>query len=157
MKPRTLFVLPVVLAVAGCFGYVPADLADVAVDDHVRARLNEDARAYEELGLRGPVLSGRVLERRPDTLLLRVPLEAQPGTRTGPPLARHIPVPETAIERLEVRELKRTRTAGIVLGTAGLMGYILYQAFERSDPRGERGENPPPSDEAVWTIPLRFP
>ena len=153
--------LAVAVTLTGCFAYVPTELGRVEAGDRVRAGVAPEVLeaggeggggAAAPLGL---VISGRVLARGPDTLLLSVPLEARPGSGlAGAGLARHVAIPAPAIRRIDVRVVQRGRTAALVAGTAALLGVIVYQAFIRTDPAGTGGENPPPSDEAlrpVWT------
>ena len=146
------------VAMAGCFSYVPVDLARVEVADRVRAEvdLSEERAAEEPLARLGPVVRGQVLARTPEALTLRVPLAPGAGGSPGVPgLAETVAIPAPAIRRLEVREMERGRTVALTMGGAALLGFILYQAFERTDPRGQNGENPPPADEAILRLPVR--
>lgn len=150
--------------VSGCFSYVPVEPGQLSVDDRVRARVTEtEARRLEEwVGVNRPVLSGVVVARRPDTLALRVPVES-PAPVSGPRLVQDVRVAEQEIRTLERRVLARGRTAALTIGTAALMGYILYEALARPDPPGVPGTDPPPVNELMagggggirLTLPLR--
>lgn len=143
------------LLLGGCFAYVPVELTEVHPDDRVRARLvGSPERLSEDYGVAGPVVSGRVLARTPDSLRVRIPLASLPAAgAVTPGLAQDVTLPGAVIQQLERRVLQRGRTAGLALGTAALLGYILYTAFDRSDPAGIPGENPPPGDQAL--VPAR--
>lgn len=155
-RARAAVVAAAAASLTACFSYVPTELARVEAGDRVRASVAEGVleRSGATLDPPGPVVTGRVLERRSDTLLLSVPLAARPGSGVaGASLARHVAIPAPAIRRIDVRVLQRGRTTALVAGTAALLGLIVYQAFVRTDPAGTGGENAPPVDEALRALP----
>lgn len=152
-------VLALAVSLTGCFGYVPTELGRVEPGDRIRAGVAPGALEEDVEGSGGTdaplglVVSGRVLMRGPDTLLLSVPLQARPGSGLAAAgLARHVAIPAPAIRRVDVRVLQRGRTAALVAGAAALLGVVVYQAFIRTDPAGTGDENPPPSDEALRPV-----
>lgn len=153
MGLRALPLAPLILALTGCFSYVPAEVGEASVDDRVRARVETTTGERIAAATGAPyteTVIGRVTAVRPDSVVLSVAVRLPAGRPPGPSLAQSITVPSDAIRSLEVRVLDRPRTVAVSVGAAALMGYILYQAFVRTDPSGSNGEDNPPVDESKW-------
>lgn len=138
----------------GCYSHTPVSVANVPVGAPVRARVSA-AKAEELapiLGRESRLLSGRALEVGADGLMLQV-RAASPTT--SQPLAQRIHLTPTEILEIEVRELNRRVTIGVVLGAVALGAVAVLALFGGSDPTEASGPDKPGGDDARAPVPSR--
>lgn len=153
---RATALLLVTAPCTGCFKYVRDDLGAVGAGENVRVYLNPRGRAMADLNLLSPgaepVVSGEVVEREQDHLLLRL----TGLVHTDPyraPLAQDLGVPAGEILQVQSRHVDVLRTA--ILGGLGaaaaatVVAAIVSDAFGREPIVGQ--------PEPQLRIPLPWP
>ncbi len=141
-------VIPFLPLLGGCYTYQEATFAEVQPRDHVSVQIQQEAydrvrseatgmfpRNYFSRSVRdgSRLLRGQVEWVEGETMHLSLP---------GAGLARlDTEIRATDVEALRRSELHHARTAGFVLGAAGL-GYLLYQGIDAVF--GGGGEQPRP-------------
>lgn len=116
---------------AGCYRYVPADLAEVSPGRDVRLRVSpeETARFAAVIGPDTRTLEGRVVELTDSELMVEVPVVSnQVGSRIQT-LNQRLDLARTGISFVEIRELDRTKTTIAVGGGAAIAGFILVKGL----------------------------
>lgn len=115
----------VVAILAGCFSYVPAELATVPDGQEVRIFLTRAGVArLAELGVidllpeGDPVVAGVLMRRVDGRLALRIPISA-PVAAVARDIVQEIPIDAADILRIDTQRLARGRT---VLAAAGAVG-----------------------------------
>ena len=141
---RTAPLVGSALLCAGCFAYVPAELASVPPGDEVRVELTRVgfARLPEIPNNSGPDLSGVLVGNGGDRLLLRVPVAIRRDGLLTNTVEQEVAIPTADIVRVERREFSRRRTAVAAAGAlASLAG--LWAAFgDEGPPSGEQPDEP---------------
>ncbi len=127
---------------AGCYSYTAAQPASIAPGVTVRARITPAAgeRIAPLLGTTPRMLTGKLISDLRDTLIIEVPavMAAEVGS-TVQTLHQRVSGPRSEIVFLEIRELNRTRTYGLVGAAALILGWVLFDVL-----KGEPGaENLP--------------
>ncbi|HEV8365282.1 MAG TPA: hypothetical protein VGQ52_17325 [Gemmatimonadaceae bacterium] len=126
--------------VTGCYAYTAAQPGAVAPGVTVRARITPAAgeSVAPVLGTKQQVLTGKLISNARDTLILEVPavMQAEIGSSLQT-LHQRVSIPRSEIVFLEIRELDRTRTYGVVGGAAIVVGVLLYKAL-KGEPGSER-------------------
>jgi hypothetical protein len=143
MRGYVLFAL-MVLALTGCYTYVPVDVAAAPEPGaKVRVHLTEQATAdlTPEFGPGVQRFDGYLIQLRPDSMLMQV--EWAQSAVTGRFLWNGGPVrlPQAQIASLESWTLARTRSALLVAG-----GAILIYVVSRALGIGDSGAGPDPID-----------
>ncbi|MBI4539216.1 MAG: hypothetical protein HY704_06895 [Gemmatimonadetes bacterium] len=116
---------------AGCFSYVAASAGDVPVGTAVRAHLSRDgaAKLRDVLGTDDQQVDGKVLGRDGEALYVGVPRRLRGEGYQERVLEQRVTVPVGDIVALEVRELKRTRTAAVVAAATAVTFAALLELF----------------------------
>lgn len=149
---RRLVALVLLVALTGCYSYVPIEDGPPQVGDEVRVRLTEEgARSASAHDLRDDRIQALVLAGGSDSLTLRYrPL------RRGDPVgdARRRDTLTVALDDLGSVERSRVdalKTGGMVVGVLGLMAgaVILAGSLESGGDFGDGGDGP--------RLQLRFP
>lgn len=151
-----------VCASLGCFNYIPLDPVTAPVGESVRAHLTEvgqyELRERTRM-LFGTSFDGTLVERRDGRLFFQVRAAKGPsGLRSTGTLYQRIDVPLADVVSVERRELDKTKTLGLALGTTGAVAVAVITTLS-----GEPASQAPPGgggpDERV-IVPiflLRFP
>ena len=155
--PVLVLVLTGVLG--GCYSHRPVTLDEVTAGDDIRVRVTarEMDRLEAEVPLPDRVFRGTVVGAE-SGLLLQVPV---PGSEAGPtsagPLFNRIRVAPDGLVEVEVRELDRVRTFGLVAAAAAVATAVGIAAFESpDDPEGEGDKPNDNQDLIVFGIPFSF-
>jgi len=146
----------------GCYKYVPTTIESVPVGAHVKAAISAEAQddLRSRVGLDLPVLEGEVIEENGDKVLLSVKsakVESEFGARS---LYQRVDVSRGSIVRVDVRQLDKPRTYGLIGAAAGVAALIVTQAFGESDPGSPNPPGNPPADHKqgflFWVPVLRW-
>jgi hypothetical protein len=135
----------VLVLVAGCYKYEPLEIGQVVPQTLVRARLSvsEAEQIKNLIATEDRVVSGVVVEVRPDQLLVELPSTRAAGS-TLQVLHQRVVISRAGIVELESKRLDKTKTM-IVLGAGtAALGALLF-ATDVIDP-GRGGQ--PPTDPA---------
>ena len=126
--------------VTGCYAYTAAQPGAVVPGVTVRARITPAAgeSVAPVLGTRPQSLTGKLISNARDTLILEVPtaVQAEIGSAVQT-LHQRVSIPRSELIFLEIRELDRKRTYGVVGGAAIVVGVLLYKAL-KGEPGSER-------------------
>jgi hypothetical protein len=144
--------LGALLGANGCYVYEPVRPADAMLGARVRATVSPERAA--ELGpvLRDvtPQVSGRLVERSGEGLLLEVPLVgAAPGSSASRRVHNRVMIPSADMVSLESRRFSTWRTVAMVGGIAAAVGggWAIIDGGESSDDKEKGGV-----DNAIITI-----
>jgi hypothetical protein len=156
---RTPALLLVGAVLGGCYSHRPVTLDEVAAGDDVRVRVTaqEVDRLEAEIPLPDRVFRGTVVGAE-SGLLLQVPVPGSEATSTSAgPLFNRIRVAPDGLVEVEVRELDRVRTFGLVAAATAVATVVGIAAFESpDDPEGEGDKPNDNQDLIVFGIPLSF-
>lgn len=113
------------LLTAGCYVHRPVRPADAVLDTRVRAAVSPRQAAELEpiFGPSASSVSGTLVERTGDGILLEVATYGATPGMSGEALRNRVSIPFTELTALEARELSAWRTA-VVIGAlgAGVLG-----------------------------------
>jgi hypothetical protein len=159
MPARWLVLSACLVTSAGCYRYVPTTIDAVTPGDKVRAVLSTEARdnLRSTLGMDVAELEGRLLENNGDAVLLSVPsvrLDNPYGART---LHQNIDVPRQGIVRVDVREVDKFRTYGLIgigVGAAVFITTRMFTEGEPGSPNGNGGEPPEHITGVLFRVPI---
>lgn len=151
MKPRCRIpvALPtaLIVSIAGCYSYVPADPGRVPPRSDVRAVVTPDQAArLDPLLVQGErVVEGELLENGATDLLLLVPVSSDVRGARVETLHQRIRLSNADVVQLELRELDRTRTGLLIAGGAALVAGVLIRQLtgDSGGQTGGPGPNPP--------------
>lgn len=125
---------------AGCYSYTAAQPSSIAPGVTVRARITPTAGAMVAplLGTTPRSLTGKLISDLRDTLIIEVPavMQAEIGSSVQT-LHQRVSIPRSEIVFLEVRDLNRTRTYGLVGGAALILGWVLFDVL-KGEPGAEQ-------------------
>lgn len=146
-----LLALTPVLALQACYTHAVVQPDQIALGSSVQARISaaEAERLAPAMGVESRVLRGEVIDVHADGVMLEVGRRAS----TGQWLAQRVTIPRSDILEMEIRELDRVRTFGLITGVAVLGGIAAYSQFEGSS--SGTGGPPRPGGENV-RIPIGF-
>jgi hypothetical protein len=156
MRVRSVLVLLLALAPAGCYAHRPVEFSAAPSGEVVRVHLTDaGVRHMEEtFGVRQRQIQGEILTAAQDHLLLAFTPPPPPGTRGAPTTRREFRVAPGQISEVEVRELDRKRTTALFVG-GGLvlsLGFYLVTVADSGGPlQGPGG----PGD--FLRVPIRIP
>lgn len=116
---------------SGCFSHTAVPITNVSTGADVRAHISaaEAGRLRPVLGREKRILEGQVVGEAADGIQLRV------STRVGPPgastdrLSQIVSVRRPEILEIEVRELDRWKTAGVVALSVGVGAWWVASRF----------------------------
>ncbi len=131
---RILSLLAVSLAVLpGCYSYsyLPAD--QISPGKIVRARLTAAEAEKHQTVLRqnDRVFQGTIISETPEAFLLQVPVATG---QSGERLNQRITVPMSQLLEIEVRNLDRLKTVGVVAAATIAAGFLVASQFGDGDP-----------------------
>lgn len=140
---RRVFLLSLVLVSAACYAYRPASLEGLRAGTDVRARISsaEADRLRSVLGREDRVLDGKVAGADGEGLLLSVPMATSSGVAYTGRMRQRLRIPQTEIVELEVRQLERWKTGGLVAAGALLLGLLVADQFANDS----QTTDPPPT------------
>lgn len=124
---RTL--LPALVVMAGCHTFQPASYDQISPGERVRARVNSAwADSLDALLQRdGRVVEGTVVEKPDGALLLEVPVQSELRGIEFQTLSQRVSIPEDGLVELELKELDRGRTWGVVALASVAVGVFIAQ------------------------------
>jgi hypothetical protein len=133
----------------GCHSYVPTTAPEAPLGSEVRALLSTEAQlALEDrLGMERRSVTGRMVERRADTLFLLV---RTAGAGSGS-LYQRLDIAERDVLRLDLRRQHNGRTFGLVVGLVGAataLTILLTGDVDSGSPLP--GEPSPPERVTGW-------
>lgn len=141
MKPPLVrrLLLATVLATAGCQTFQPISYDQVAPGERVRARVNSAwADSLDALLQRdGRVVEGTVVDKPGGSLLLEVPVQNELRGMEFQTLSQRVLIPREGFVELELRELDRGRTVGVVALAGAAVGIFVAQQLTK-DTGGNR-------------------
>lgn len=116
MRWTRVAVLVTLLGSAGCYEYHSVRPADAALDGRVRATVspNRAAELAPVLRTTTPTVSGKLIERTADHILVSVPIYGAGGAVGSEVLHNRIRIPTTDLVSLETRSLSTWRTGAVV-------------------------------------------
>jgi hypothetical protein len=140
LRRRAIALLCTPALLSGCFTYVPTPLGSVPVGEQVQVHLSP--RAQIELSQRGTrvesAVRGTLAERRDNQILLKVPIATQREGFFRSDIEQDLPVPETEIVGIELRQFSGSKTAllvgGSIAGGALIVGTIIAASRDGSGP-----------------------
>jgi len=142
---------------AACYRYVPTTMEAVQAGDHIRAMLSAEAQQdlQDRVGLDLRILDGQLLEDG-DQVVVSVPtvkLESSFGAQS---LHQNIDVPRRDIVRVDVRQLDKVRTYGLIGLGVGVVALVSVKAFGESGPGSPDGGGGVPP-EHIQGVVLKLP
>jgi hypothetical protein len=158
---RSGWIVPGILVVSGCFSYVPADMGTVPEGNDVRLYLTRQGVAgLPEIPTQsGPRLTGTLVRKDNDQILLRVPVAVQQDGLMTRTLGQDVRIPASDIVQLERRSFNRARTGFAVAGGAvavvGLIAAFVKSQPQNVDPRP--GDEEGPGVHGRWFQLVTFP
>lgn len=157
-RTRAGLTLVLLLAVAGCARWVPAELGMVPPGSDVRLRLSEDGamQLEEATGTRSTEVTGELIQWEPEVLVSTAVVT--PGARVGPGLRQRLVVDPGNVVGIDVRETDRTRTGLMVGGVVAVAGSAIVWAVVNIIRGSEGAPTTPPTDGPQEPfVRLRFP
>jgi len=113
---KRIVLLAALLAAGGCYEYHTVRPDDAMLDTRVRATVSPEKAAELEPVLRNvtPEVTGTLIERTPDHLMLEVPIYGAGGGVSNEVLHNRVEVDVSDLVSLETRTLSKWRTAVVV-------------------------------------------
>jgi hypothetical protein len=140
MHRSILCVLPLLGA---CYTYAPLELSVARPGMDVRARVTAAAadRVAPLLGTADArLLTGRVIQSAPDTVIVEVPTVVRAAIGSSfQTLRQRVSIPRADLLELETRKLDRIRTGAVAGSAAVIVGAVAIKVI-----RGDRGREPYP-------------
>jgi hypothetical protein len=142
-RARALAAVPAaVLLLGGCYTYIPVDLGAAPADTELRVFMSRQALADvpEDIPTGGTYLTGRLVRRTRDSILIQVPVSRRVEGAGALDLRQNVFLPVSEIVDVQYRELNRGRTAMALLGGAGAAVALVLGVVDAggtSDPGGE--------------------
>lgn len=126
---RLLALVPV-LALQACYTHTVVQPGQVAPGSSVQARISaaEAERLGPALGAESRLLRGEVVDVETEGVMLEVGRRASSGQW----LTQRVTIPRSELLEMEIRELDRVRTYGLIAGVVVLGGIAGYTQFEGS-------------------------
>jgi hypothetical protein len=155
MKSRFTLTIPLVLC-SGCFSYVQAPVESVPAGQDVRVYLTREgiAELRDVAESDRPFVSGRLVRREEQRLLVSVPIARQQTGFYSKPIGQEVSIPTLEIVQLERRKLNRAGTGLLVAGTAAATAVVIYTIIEAGRPPDPNG---PPGPEEFRRPGFSFP
>lgn len=154
--PPGVALAAVISCLTACYHYVPMELGAVPEGEAVRVYLTrEGIEALPALPAEGdPILSGTLVRRAADHVLLRVPVAEQRAGFHTTRIGQNVRIPATQVVQLERRQLDPVGTGLLVAGTAASAAAVILLIM--SDAR--RGTDaPPPAPPEIRVPVFSFP
>jgi hypothetical protein len=140
---------------AGCYAYVPTDLASVHPGMEVRADISADAaqRLAPVLNSGARTIAGSIALVDPDGLMLLVPVAVRRQAAGVQIIRRRVSILREEITQLRRRALDRTRTAVLVGVGVLAVGAVVYASTSGG---GDPANHPMPLANRISGIALRL-
>lgn len=121
--------LPAALLLAGCHTFQPASYDRISPGEQVRARVNSAwADSLDAVLQRdGRVVEGTVVEKGERGLMLEVSVQNELRGIQFQTLSQRVAIPEDGFVELELKELDRGRTWGVVALAGVAVGILVAQ------------------------------
>jgi hypothetical protein len=131
MRLKVRILLPLIVSSLGCYSYAPTTVDAVPEGAEVRAlvTLERQAALRDQVGLNEEAVKGRVVEKRPDRLLLSVRTASTAEEFGSRSLYQRVEIPQADVLRVDAREVSPLKTAGIVAVTSGGIVVILLEVL----------------------------
>ena len=155
---RTIAVLSIGLASAGCHRYVPVQVAAVDPQEDVRIVVTESAaaRLSPDLGLYTTRLEGRLRAEAHDSVSIAVPVTRLYQGRLLEAGRQTLFLGRGEVVRVDRRELSRARTVAVGVGVVAAFGVLVSSVVQWLDPNPSTEEPPPPPPPAPSIRPRGF-
>ena len=141
-----------ILCTAGCFRYIPTEVAAIPDGERVRVHLTRAGQLdLPELTdpVGGPV-QGTLVRRADDRIFLRVPVAVRREGFLQSNIGQDAAIPFSEIVQIERRQLSRSRSGLMVAGTAGFAAMVVLVIID-----GSIGREPgPPTGGDDLRIPI---
>jgi len=153
------FTIGTLLAAAlGCYRYVPTTLDAVQAGDHVRAVLSPEAQRdlQDRVGIDVSILEGKLLDDG-DRVVVSMPTVKLASAFGAQSLHQNIDVQRGQIARVDVRQLDKFRTFGLIGIGAGVITFATVKAFaggEPGSPNGQNGDPPEHIHGVLFSVPV---
>ena len=146
MTRATISLCVTLLALPGCYTYRPATLEAVPTGAAMRGLLATEARIglEDRLRLRFDFVSGTLVERHADSLLLEV---RTLSAADGRPLFQRVALANADVLRVDIKRLDKARTIALAAGLATLAVLTVATGFWSTgigDGGGGGGNEAPP-------------
>jgi hypothetical protein len=156
---RWLAISALVATSVACYRYVPTTVEAVQAGDHVRAVLSPEAQRdlQDRVGIDLSILEGKLLEDNGDHVVVSVPtvkLESAFGAQS---LHQNVDVRRREIARVDVRQLDKFRTFGLIGIGAGAIAFATVKAFGDGGPGSPDGPSTDPPEHihgVVFSVPV---
>ncbi len=143
---------------SACYTYRPVEIADLAPQLEVRARVTgaESDRLSEILGSDDRVIEGTIEEIDANNLLLLVPVVSAFDRTRGGALSQRINVARSGVVEVELKQLDRART-GVMFGAiTAVIGALVLRQLNQDQGGGDNPVPPPPPEDGVLRFPIRL-
>ena len=142
--PRTLVACGL-LALTGCYVYVPAEVQTVPPGENVRLRVSRGALAELAEVVPGgePVVRGTLVRREQDRLFVRVPITTRRVGFMNQPITQDVGIAAGEILEMELRRKSNGRTALFVAGTGVVAAAVIGTIVTGDRDRVIRDDGPP--------------
>ncbi|HET7275810.1 MAG TPA: hypothetical protein VFI91_11650 [Longimicrobiaceae bacterium] len=154
LKIRRLLALCLAVFITGCYSYSTVPFRSAPAGERVRVRISASQAAdlEEVLPRQDRVLEGRVVSASGGSIMLEVPSTVASAKSTMYGLNQRITLSDSEVLELEVRELDRWKTAGVIGLVAAGATFVAVQAFATSEVQTPNGGEGGDADAVV--IPL---
>jgi hypothetical protein len=131
MLVRLKTLLPLVVVSSGCYSYQPTTLDAVPEGAQVRALLTLERQAALRnlVGIKDNAVTGQVVEKRSDRLLLSVRTASTADGFGNRSLYQRIEIPQADVLRVDERQVSPAKTAGIAAVASGGLVVLLTQVL----------------------------
>jgi hypothetical protein len=146
---RLCWLPSLVIALGGCFRYVPVEQTAPPIGNDVRVELTRVgfAELPEIPSYPGPELTGIIVRAETDGLLLRVPVPVRVDGMVREMIDQDVAIPSRSIVAIERRELDRTRTGMSVAAGLATLGAV-FLGFKAGGNDTPEIPTPPGEEEA---------
>ncbi|MGD2068584.1 MAG: hypothetical protein PVI57_07850 [Gemmatimonadota bacterium] len=148
-------ILLLAVGTVGCYNHRVVPLDEVRAGSEVRVRVSTDEaeRLEREAQVPDRVFRAEVLEAEPDALLLQLPVPGS-GLNGSEPIYNRVRIPSGEMLEVEVRELSKPKTFGLIGVGVAAVAYATLRAFESTDDPDTEGKEPGEPTRARVRIPL---
>jgi hypothetical protein len=133
------------LLLAGCYAYVPTELASAPPDQELRVYLSRRALADipEDIPTGSTFLTGQLVRQTQDSLLLAVPVSRRVEGAGALDLRQNVFVPKSEIVDIQYRQLNRVKTTAALAASVAAGAALVLGVFDASVDQGQnQGESP---------------
>lgn len=138
-------VLVTLFAAAGCYTYRPVRPGDALPEARVRATVSAQQAAELAPVMRGVTssVSGTLVERSDDRILVEVPIYGATAGMSAAPLRNRVAIPLSELVTLETRTLSKWRTGLAIGAVAAAVGgtWVAVSGRTSVEDKGKPGTN----------------